>query len=81
MFHVPMGRFQLELINFLLPFLVSSHLTVVLFFPVGLLSLSHFHQVLLGVEVSSVYDNDEKPTRMKNTTIEWDVSEKSNKNK
>ena len=47
MFHAPMGRFQLELINCFTYFSPSSHLTVVYLFPVGLSSLiRHFQQVL-----------------------------------
>ena len=38
MLHALKERFQLELINLLLSFSPSSHLIVVFFFPVGLLS-------------------------------------------
>jgi hypothetical protein len=79
---------------FLLPiFPQSSHSIVVFLFSVGLSLLSqHSQQVLLAVEVSSIswlgqstvicWDNNERPTGKKNTTIEWDDGGKiGNKNK
>ena len=76
-------RIKLEL-----PLSPSSH-SIVVFFPVGLLSLSrHFQQVLLGVEVFSI----SWPTRpvekvvittkglQEKTTIEWEDGEKGNFN-
>ena len=61
-----MGRFQLEL-----PFSPSFH-SIVVFFPVGLRSLSRHFQTC-----SKCYDNDKRHTE-KNTTIEWDNGEKGN---
>ena len=52
MFHAPMGRFQLELINYFTYFSPSSHLTLMCFFPVGIKLLIHFQQVLWALKTA-----------------------------
>ena len=86
MFHVPMGRFKLELIYYFTYFPPSSHPTVVCFFPVGLSSLiRHFQQVLWALNCPS-QDTEETSTprpvenivlttkglQERNTTVGWD---------
>ena len=75
MFRAPMGRFQIELINYFTYFS-----TVVLsnscgFFPVGISSLiQHFQQVLWVLKswLGQLAVVNERPTGKKHTTFGWD---------